>query len=66
VAPKIITSTKSLESLTFLTVQQTSDLLQVSTEHVYRKIRANELPGAEFVLGVWRVRTDVLLGRVGS
>lgn len=58
--------TKALEGLTFLTVQQTSELLQCSKEHVYRQIRAGHVPGAEYVLGVWRIRTDALLGRVGS
>lgn len=58
-----VSGTRVLEALTFLTVKQAAELLQVTPEHVHRQIRAGKMPGAEYVLGVWRIRTSVLLGR---
>jgi len=49
--------------LTYLTVKQAAELVQVTPEHIRRQIRAGKMPGAEYVLGVWRIRTAVLLGR---
>ena len=51
-----------LVDLPWLTLEQTAQLLQVSTEHVRRRARAGTLPGCERVLDVWRVRTSALLG----
>jgi excisionase family DNA binding protein len=59
---KPITGTKHLEQLTFLTLDQVAELYQVSAEHIRRKVRSGEIPGVEKVLGVFRVRTAVLLG----
>jgi hypothetical protein len=53
---------RELAELPYLTLEQCAALLQVSTEHVRRKARANDVPGLERVLGVWRVRTAELLG----
>jgi len=49
--------------LTYLTVKQAAELVEVTPEHIRRQIRAGKMPGAEYVLGVWRIRTAVLLGR---
>jgi excisionase family DNA binding protein len=61
-APKTIVGTRRLEEMTYLTCAQAAELLQVSEEHIRRKIRAGEMPGAEKRLGVIRVRTAALLG----
>jgi hypothetical protein len=58
-----IEGTRYLESLTYLTMAQVAELLQVTEEHVRRQNRAGKLPGVETILGVVRVRTDALLGR---
>ena len=54
-------SPSELVKLPYLTLDQTARVLQVSHEHVRRQAKAGTLPGAERVLGVWRVRTSVLL-----
>jgi hypothetical protein len=53
--------TRELAELPYLTLDQTAQLLQVSTEHIRRQARAGTLPGCESILGVYRVRTSVLL-----
>jgi hypothetical protein len=58
---KKIEGTKHLEQLTWLTPAQVAELYQTSEEHIRRKIRKGEVPGAEKVLGVIRIRTSVLL-----
>jgi len=60
--PKTIIGTRQLEQLTYLTTAQAAELLQVSEEHIRRKIRKGEMPGVEKRLGVVRIRTSVLLG----
>lgn len=54
-------TTRELPDLPYLTLEQTAQLLQVSTEHVRRRARAGTIPGLETVLGVYRVRTSELL-----
>jgi predicted site-specific integrase-resolvase len=58
-----------LAELPYLTLEQTAQLLQCSTEHIRRQVRTGTLPGAVNVCGVYRVRTDELLklnGQVAS
>jgi predicted site-specific integrase-resolvase len=52
---------RELAELPWLTLEQTAQLLQVSTEHVRRRARAGTLPGCECILGVYRVRTSKLM-----
>ena len=52
---------RELAELPYLTLEQCSVLLQVSTEHVRRRARAVTLPGCTKVLDVYRVRTSELL-----
>lgn len=59
-----IEGTKHLEKLTYLTCKQAAELLQVDPETVRKKVRQGIVPGAEKILGVTRIRTDVLLAAI--
>lgn len=50
-----------LAELPYLTVRQAAVLLQVTPEHIRRQLAAGKVPGAERILGVWRIRTAELL-----
>ncbi len=50
-----------LAELPLLTIEQTAQLLQCSTEHLRRQARAGTLPGLVTVCGVYRVRAEELL-----
>jgi predicted site-specific integrase-resolvase len=61
---QMIEGTKHLEKLTYLTCKQAAELLQVDAETVRRKNRQGLVPGAKTILGVTRIRTDVLLAAI--
>ena len=61
-----IEGTKHLEQLIFLTCRQAAELLQVDPETIRRKVREGEVPGAQKILGVTRIRTAALIGSIGN
>jgi hypothetical protein len=63
---KKIQGAAALAELPLLTLAQTAEVTQTSVEHVRRKYRAGELPGAVRVAGVVRVKTSELLAAGGA